>query len=70
MNSTFSKLYELDRGVGQGSVLSPTLFNVFIDPLLRSLCARALQCGVSVFGVLFVIALAFADDVVTLAPTI
>jgi hypothetical protein len=36
-----------DTGVQQGSVLSPTLFNVFLNPLLRLLTVRGHQRGIS-----------------------
>ena len=42
MDGSLSALFSIERGVSQGSVLSPTLFNVVIDPLWKSLEASSL----------------------------
>ncbi len=53
-----------DTGVQQGSVLSPTLFNVVLNPLLRLLTAIGHQRGIShgIKGIAVFNNLAFADD--------
>lgn len=53
------------RGVKQGDPLSPIIFNLVIDQLLRSLPK---ECGVS-FGGSKIRAMAFADDLNLLAET-
>ena len=54
------------NGVKQGAVLSPILFCIYIDELLSSLSKS--NCGCHI-GCNFIGALAYADDVVLLAPT-
>ncbi len=58
-----------DTGVQQGSVLSPTLFNVFLNPLLRLLTAVGHQKGVShgIRGITAFNNVAFADDLTIVA---
>ena len=54
------------NGVKQGGVLSPILFCVYFDDLLRRLAASRIGCFI---GECFVGALAYADDLVLLSPT-
>ena len=66
VNGMLSSTITLERGVLQGSVLSPTLFLMVMDPLLRELehrsvgpCLRELYCG----------AFAHADDIRTISTS-
>ena len=66
MNGRLSQTICLERGVLQGSILSPTLFLMVMDPLLRKLeqcslgpCLGDLYCG----------AYAHADDIRTIATS-
>ena len=66
VNGMLSSTITLERGVLQGSVLSPTLFLMVMDPLLRELehhsagpCLRDLYCG----------AFAHADDIKTISTS-
>ncbi len=58
-----------DTGVHQGSVLSPTLFNVFLNPLLCLLTVIGPQRGVShgIKGITVFNNLAFTDDLTIVA---
>ena len=65
-NGVFSERFPVYNGVNQGGILSPILFCVYTDGLLkRSACCK-IGCN---FGTVYVGALAYADDVDLLAPT-
>ena len=59
-----SEPFTISRGIRQGSVLSPMLFNLVMDPLLSELSSRCL--GISINGI-FLGAFAHADDLRTMA---
>ena len=63
VSSTFS----VKNGVKQGSVLSPRLFNIYLDELLCRLKKSGMGCY---NGNLHVGSLAYADDVVLLSLTL
>ena len=60
-----SSSFGLTNGTRQGSVLSPLLFSVYLDDLLKEL--RRLQLGCSIGGCWYG-ALGYADDLILLAP--
>ena len=64
LGNQLSKPFYIRRGIRQGSVLSPSLFNLVMDPLPTTLKSRGL--GLSVNG-LFLGAFAHADDIRTSA---
>ena len=67
VGSKLSEPFSITRGVKQGSVLSPILFLIVIDPLLLTLKDR--YAGLSIHGS-FVGAAAHADNLRTIAPSI
>ena len=60
-NGKYSKLFYVTRGTRQGSVLSPYLFNVFINQLLVTL--QNVDTGI-VIGDSIYNSFAYADDVI------
>ena len=64
--STSSACFSVSNGVRQGSILSPSFFNVYIDDLSQMLKHRVQGCYINnvCFNHLF-----YADDMVLLAPS-
>ena len=58
--------FSIHNGVKQGGVLSPILFSVYLDPLLKEIHNSRLGCFV---GNLCANAFAYADDIIILSPT-
>ena len=66
-NNCMSSKFDVTNGVGQGGVLSPLLFIVYIDELLEKLKRN----GIGYFiGYNFVGALGYADDIILLCPSV
>ena len=65
-NATISGSFNISNGVIQGGVLSPLLFNVYLDELILLLREQGVGCHMN--G-MFVGAFCYADDVTLLAPT-
>ena len=60
-----SKVFTIENGVKQGGIVSPFLFCIYIDGLLRLLRESNVGCFI---GNVFAGA-AYADDIALLAPT-
>ena len=65
--STLSRTFGVANGVKQGGILSPILFNLYMDLLLERLKSTGVGCHVE--GI-FVGALAYADDLTILSPSL
>ena len=68
INGELTAPYTIGVGVPQGDVLSPWLFNLFIESLVRTLQADTVFTGVDAFG-LNVKELLYADDLALLCTT-
>lgn len=64
--NTFSDCFKVSNGVRQGGVLSPYLYNVYIDELLLVLNNSGIGCS---FNGSSMNNFAYADDLVVLAPS-
>ena len=65
-NGAYSDTFTIRNGVKQGGVLSPPLFNIYLEDLLLNLEAQRLGCH---RNCMFVGAFIYADDITILAPT-
>ena len=65
--SVFSRFYQLKTGVRQGGVLSPFLFGVFIDDLVKLVDKAGIGCRIAALCVGIFL---YADDIILLAPSI
>ena len=66
ISGTNSEVFPIKRGVKQGSVLSPVLFTLVMDPILQSLKEK--PCGLNICG-LYLGTFCHADDIRTLASS-
>ena len=66
LNGNLTDWFATKTGVRQGDVMSPTLFNIYINDLAKSL--KDLNCGVDINGIIVSILL-YADDIVLLAES-
>ena len=61
-----SRMFKIQNGARQGSVLSPSLFSVYMDSLLVRLRKSGVGCHI---GGVFAGAVGYADDLLLLAPS-
>ena len=62
---TRSDRFPISNGTRQGSIASPSLWSVYLDPLLKALRSAGVGCHV---GGVFLGVMAYADDLILLAP--
>ena len=58
-NQTYSANFNISNGVKQGGFLTPTLFCIYIDNLLKTLIASKFSCKM---GDIYVGCISYADD--------
>ena len=66
MRLCYTDFFNITAGVKQGDVISPTLFSIFIDDLVKGI--KQLDLGVEIDTNFQVSILLFADDIVLIAP--
>ena len=60
-----SKIFNISNGTRQGSILSPAIFSIYIDDLIKDLRKLGLGCRV---GGIWMAAVGYADDLLLMAP--
>ena len=63
--SVCSEAFYISKGTRRGSVLSPALFSVYIDNLIKNLRKLGLGCRI---GGVWMAAVGFVDDLILMAP--
>lgn len=69
VGNEMSEWFPVVVGLRQGCVMSAELFNVYMDGVVREVCARAVRAGVKFEGGLHVSQLLFADDTAPVAES-
>jgi len=65
--STFSDTYCLLRGIRQGGVLSPYLFALYINDIIRGVEEQNVGCTIGFVPICIIL---YADDILLLAPSV
>ena len=65
-NGAYGNYFDVLTGVKQGGVLSPRLFAIYVDDLIKILRSKGIGCHIIE---MFVACLFFADDLCLLSPT-
>ena len=65
--STFSDTYCLLRGIRQGGVLSPYLFALYINDIIRGVEEQNVGCTIGFAPICIIL---YADDILLLAPSV
>ena len=66
-NNVLSDSWRLSNGVRQGGILSPFLFNIYINDLIKSISSSQFGCKL---GIVSSNIIAYADDLTILAPSV
>ena len=66
VNGSYTDFFSIASGVKQGDVISPTLFAIFINDLVKGI--KQLDMGVEISSDFKISILLFADDIVLIAP--
>ena len=66
-NGAFSNMLPIKNGVLQGSILSPSIFNLYVDVIIVALSKAGYGCFVRK---IYIGCIAYADDIILLSASI
>lgn len=66
-NGRYSRYFNIENGIRQGGILSPVLFTLYMDVLLKRLESKGIGCKI---GHKYYGALGYADDLTLLCPSL
>ena len=66
-NGKISEYFKVNSGVRQGGILSPFLFNIYVNSIITLLCEKDMGCHI---GNMYIGCIMYADDLLLLSASV